>query len=103
MSDYYNEIILSLPNSHHHDELNASLKTPDILGLYCYDIITDNDVLSAKNLGVGIILVKTKSYHLPSSENKLNMFDTMSLGGGGQNNYDYLRDISINDMASRRK
>lgn len=102
-SSSYNEIILSLPNSHKKDELNSALQTPTLLGIYCYDTITDNDVLSAKNLGTGIVLIKTKSYGNRYDGERLNMFDTMSLGTYGQNQYDYLADISVNDMVGRRK
>lgn len=102
-SGNYNEIILSLPNAHRNDELNDSLETPEIMGIYCYDTITDNDIISAQNLGVGIVLVKTKAYHIDTT-NRLNMFETTSMGKKTeQNKYDYLEDISINDMASRRK
>ncbi len=102
-SNFYDEILLSLPNMHRNDELNASLKKPKIMGIYCYDTITDNDVISARNLGVGIVLVKTKNYQRKPASGRLDMFDTMSLGSGEQNSYDYLSEITINDMETRRK
>lgn len=98
----YNEVLLALPNSSkEHDELQTSLQGPELLGIYCYDIITDNDVLSAKNMGIGIVLVKTKSYQIDTS-NRMRLIDT-HLNGGSQSEYDYLLDISVNDMESRRK
>lgn len=101
-SKTYNEILLALPNAGKpEDELQSSLEAPELLGIYCYDTITMNDVLSAKNMGIGIVLVKTKSYHI-DNRNRMSLMDTQ-LSGGSQSEYDYLHDISVNDMAKRRK
>lgn len=102
-SKSYNEIVLALPNKQKgNDELQSSLEKPELLGIYCYDTITDNDVISAKNLGIGIVLVKTKNYTIDNNNNKMSLTDT-HLHGGSQSEYDYLRDINENDMVSRRK
>lgn len=59
----YNEIILAQHNSRRiDDDLNDSIDVPKMLGIYCYDDFSDVDVLSAKNVGIGIVVVKTKKY-----------------------------------------
>ncbi len=100
-STSYNEILLALPNHEKKsDELQASLKGPELLGIYCYDTITDNDVISAKNMGIGIVLVKTKCYRIDTT-NRMNLMETHLQNS--KNEWDYLRSISINDMEGRRK
>lgn len=104
-SNDYNEIILSQPNELiHNDELNNQLTLPTILGLYCYDEISNFDIESAKNLGVGIVLVKTKAYKI-NRENKLSMNDTLapSFEQRYADNIDYLSKITEDDMVNRRK
>ncbi len=101
-SNSYNEILVAVPNpSKPQDELQASLEAPELLGIYCYDTITDNDIISAKNMGIGIVLVKTKNYQIDTS-NRMRLMDT-HLNGGSQSKYDYLQSIHENDMESRRK
>ncbi len=105
ISNDYNEIILSQPNELiHNDELNDKLTLPTILGLYCYDEISNFDIESAKNLGVGIVLVKTKVYKI-NNENKLSMNDTLapSYAQRYANNIDYLTKVTEDDMVNRRK
>lgn len=104
-SNDYNEIILSQPNELiHNDELNNQLTLPTILGLYCYDEISNFDIESAKKLGVGIVLVKTKAYKI-NRENKLSMNDTLapSFDQRYADNIDYLSKITEDDMVNRRK
>lgn len=101
-SNSYNEILVALPNpSKPQDELQSSLEAPKLLGIYCYDTITDNDVISAKNMGIGIVLVKTKNYQVDTS-NRMHLMDT-HLNGGSQSKYEYLQSIHENDMEERRK
>lgn len=101
-SNSYNEILMALPNpGKPQDELQASLEAPELLGIYCYDTITDNDVISAKNMGIGIVLVKTKSYQIDTS-NRMRLMDT-HLNSGSQSKYEYLQSIQENDMEERRK
>lgn len=101
-SNSYNEILVALPNpSKPQDELQSSLEAPELLGIYCYDTITDNDVISAKNMGIGIVLVKTKNYQVDTS-NRMHLMDT-HLNGGSQSKYEYLQSIHENDMEERRK
>ena len=67
----YNEIIISVPNSikkARGSELDEKLEAPKPLAIYCYDNISPEDIESAKNLGIGIILVDTKSYEIDTSD-----------------------------------
>lgn len=98
----YSEILFSLPNQNRHDELNSRLVTPKLMGLYCYDKIIDNDIISARNLGIGIVLVKTKSYQVDGS-NRLSVSDTINAGYGWKKGYEYLRIIEEDDRVNRRK
>lgn len=87
----YNEIVMAVKNSNRFDELNANLKAPKILGLYCFDEIIKNDIISAKNLGVGIVLVKSKNY-------KINLDNF-----GSRVSFDYIRDVNSLDMVYRKR
>jgi len=103
-SFHYNEIIYSQKNDHKTDELNSKLDKPKELGIYCYDEITENDIESAKQLGLDIILIKTEKYHINKSNEKLNMFDTMTLSFNHQTNgINYIEYPSQDAMISRRK
>ncbi len=62
LSNQYNELVLAQYNSLRDDEVNQQLTIPKRIALYCYDEVTDMDILSAKNLGIGIVVVKTKNY-----------------------------------------
>lgn len=62
------------------DEVESNLEMPSIIALYCYDEITDNDILTAKNLGIGIVCVKTKSYTLDSSRKHSYEFSEYTYG-----------------------
>lgn len=44
------------------NEYDEKIINPEMIALFCYDEITENDIASAKNLGIGIILVLTKKY-----------------------------------------
>ena len=102
-SSDYNEIIIAQKNEKKHDELNEKLQNPKILGIYCYDEITPYDIESAKNLGVGIVVVRTKAYNI-QYDNRLRMIETLSSAFGQRyaEHIDYLTDISKNDMINRR-
>ena len=54
------------------DELNNNLKTPIPIGIYCYDVITENDIISSQKTGLPIVVVKTKNYPLEKDDSKLN-------------------------------
>ena len=100
----YNEILLAQKNhSKIGDELNDNLKLPTVLGIYCYDEITPNDIESAKNLGVGIVVVKTNKYDL-QSDGKLRMMETLSPSFGMRyaKNIDYLSNVTDDDLIHRR-
>ena len=104
-SSNYNEIILAQKNElRRGDELNDGLGLPTLMGIYCYDQICVNDVRSAKNLGVGIVVVRTKSYSV-SSQDKMSMFDTLapSYNRRYAESIDYLTQVNEDDMINRRK
>lgn len=63
VSSSYNELIISQPNRMN-DEFNSKLKQPVPFAIYCYDDISDHDILSSKATGLGIILVNTKKYDI---------------------------------------
>jgi len=103
-SSDYNEIVLAQKNERkHQDELNDNLKLPKLLGIYCYDKVTNEDVESAKKLGIGIVVVKTNSYKV-KNDNRMRMFDTISPSFGCRyvNNIDYLLNVREDDMIGRR-
>lgn len=61
----YNELVIAQRNeSRKNNDLNDSLKEVKKFGIYCYDKFTENDVLSAKKLGIGIVVVDAKNYSL---------------------------------------
>ena len=63
----YNELIVAQPNVNKNDEFNSKLVKPEPFAIYCYDEIKENDVLSAKKLGIGIVLVRTNKYSIDTS------------------------------------
>ena len=100
----YNEILLAQKNhAKIGDELNDNLKLPTVLGIYCYDEITPNDIASAKNMGVGIVVVKTNKYDL-QPDGKLRMMETLSPSFGMRyaKNIDYLSNVTDDDLIHRR-
>ena len=81
----YNEIVMLQRNDRRvDDDFNDRLKVPSMFAIYCYDEITNNDILSAKNLGLSIILVKTKNYRkqIETIEDRMSMFDTTGVAYG---------------------
>lgn len=100
--DDYNEMLIAQQNHRRKDELNERLKIPTMFAIYCYDYITENDVKSAKNLGLDIILVKTQNYK--DSLNKRNKKSTDTLVGDRLNNgINYLYDFTEDNNINRRK
>lgn len=104
-SENYNEIILSLANINKTDELNSCLLMPEMLGIYCFDKIQQNDVTSAQNLGVGIVLVRTDAYKKDEkndkSQKKKNCYEDLSCGNFTEK-YNYFWHIGDDDMKLRR-
>ena len=74
-----------------------------MFAIYCYDTIIDADIISARNLGLGIILVKTKAYENKSNIQKKSMHDTMGLSDGYKKEITYLDNFSQDDKFKRRK
>ena len=85
----YNELLVSVPNSLKHNELEEQLEAPKPFAIYCYDNLSQNDIKSAKSLGLGIILVNTHSYSIDKSK-RTSQFDTMSYGKK-EREYRYLK------------
>ncbi len=78
-SKHYTEVLLAVPNKLREDsELDEQIEEPRKLALYCYDEIKDEDVMAARDLRIGIILVYTREYEinkngrLSAAENVLN-------------------------------
>ena len=57
----YDELVIAEPRGTT-DEFDLSLNRPEEFAIYCYDDIADNDVVSAKENSLGIILVRTNCY-----------------------------------------
>ena len=81
----YNEILVSQrpspKNRNKDDEVAERLEDIPVLGLLCYDEITEKDVESARNLGCSIVCVKTKRYTPYRSDTQISMYDRMVLVG----------------------
>ena len=63
---HYNELIISQPNRKN-DEFNSKLEQPVPFAIYCYDEISDYDILSSKATGLDIIVVKRNKYNIDYS------------------------------------
>ena len=63
----YNELVITQPNETRNDEFNSKLEKIDPFAIYCYDEICENDIISAKKFGLGIILVRTNKYEIDTS------------------------------------
>lgn len=99
----YNEILIrqAVPNSP--TEYDEKIPSPEMIALYCYDEITDLDIESAKNLGIGIVLVITRKYEKKVSNSQIGMLDTMGIFNDEIFAYNnYLTDIDQNAMYGRR-
>ena len=100
----YNELLIAVPNvTRLNSEFDKQLESPEPLAIYCYDKISQNDIKAAKELGIGIILVKTESYHI-DKRNGLDITSTTSLGRI-DNPFDYLTednsDLRLDSMLSK--
>lgn len=101
-SQYYNEIVLLMANKYRSDEVNSFLFKPQILGLYCFDEIVPNDIISARALDVGIVLVKTKNYKHDAEKGKNTSYDDIAYGIGADD-FNYIDDVNSDDMRLRRQ
>lgn len=82
----YNEVIIAQKNVSKPSDMDDRLPLPKPFAIYCYDEIGPNDIESAKNLGIGIVVVNTKKYNIEKNDSQISMFDTMS---SGKYNYDF--------------
>ena len=82
----YNEVIIAQKNIGKPSDMDDRLPLPKPFAIYCYDEIGPNDIESAKNLGIGIVVVNTKKYNIETNNSQISMFDTMS---SRKNNYDF--------------
>lgn len=98
----HNEIIIAQHNSRSNDEVNNKLTNPKPLGIYCYDFVTENDIISSKRLNLPIVVVKTKSYKKNSAFGKLNEYEMVGNIYGYRNEYDYITLEREDDMIFRR-
>ena len=76
----YNEVIIAQKNVSKPSNMDDRLPLPKPFAIYCYDEIGPNDIESAKNLGIGIVVVNTKKYNIETNNSQISMFDTMSSG-----------------------
>lgn len=76
----YNEVIIAQKNVSKPSDMDDRLPLPKPFAIYCYDEIGPNDIESAKNLGIGIVVVNTKKYNIEKNDSQISMFDTMSSG-----------------------
>lgn len=60
-------MVVAQPNESKTDEFNSKLEILKPFAIYCYDNVCGNDILSAKNLGLGIVLVRTSKYDVDKS------------------------------------
>lgn len=86
-SPNYNEILIRQAMPNRPTEYDDKIKKPEMIAIYCYDEITEKDIESAKNLGIGIILVITKNYTKKVSEDSYGIFDQMNWGEELKSNY----------------
>lgn len=76
----YNEVIIAQKNVSKPNDMDDRLPLPKPFAIYCYDEIGPKDIESAKNLGIGIVVVNTKKYNIETNNSQISMFDTMSSG-----------------------
>jgi len=93
-SSSYDELVVAQPNKKD-DEFNSMLEQPEPFAIYCYDEISNNDVLSAKNTGLGIILVRTKKYDIDNS-NRVSLFSK------DDKDISYVQRVDDDDTRNRR-
>lgn len=96
----YNEILMFKDDDNKYG-FREKAKSPKPIALYCYDTICENDLLTAKNLGIGIVIINTKKYDRKNNQNQIKMSDTTTFGLS--NKYDYLKNVDQDSMIGRRK
>ncbi len=101
-SDSYNEIIVAQKNKRKQDELNENLALPRPIAIYCYDTVSENDIESAKDLGLDIVIVQTNCYPLARDERSLSLQDTIFTSDDYKQEVSYLSNFN-QDWRSRRK
>lgn len=101
-SPNYNEVLIRQASPKAPTEYDEKITPPEMIALYCYDEITERDIESAKNLGIGIVLVMTKKYEKKVNDNQIGMFDTMAISGDEILDYNYLNHMDQNAMHGRR-
>lgn len=101
-SSDYNELVLLQRNEHKEDdELNNTLENPTPIAIYCYDKITPNDIISAQNLGIGIVVVNTKAYSTVRNDSQISVHDT-TVTGNEVLDSNYLTSIFEDAMYGRK-
>lgn len=103
-SESYNEILLAQANILKPTDTDWRIPQPKPFAVYCYDEFTENDIESAKNLGVGIVLVKTKSYNIENRfQAEVTLWETMATGTSEDLEYNYIQYVDEDAMYGRRK
>ena len=100
-SPHYNELFITERPDYKKEY--SYLEQLPILGIYCYDNITEQDIESARNLGVGIVCVKTKAYTPFRDENQINMQDRILMTKEDSIENEYLIDVTENPSIDRKK
>lgn len=92
-----NEIVLSQKNDMKVSEMDQNILPPTPIAIYCYDSYNENDVISAKNLGIDIVVVDRKKFKKFKSDNQISEHDCFSL------EYNYLDNINDDPLLGRKK
>lgn len=58
----YNEIVMMQKNMLKPSDIDKDIPILKPCAIYCYDIVNENDIKSAKNLGLDIVVVNTRKY-----------------------------------------
>ena len=78
-------------------EMDQNILPPTPIAIYCYDSYNENDVISAKNLGIDIVVVDRKKFKKFKSDNQISEHDCFSL------EYNYLDNINDDPLLGRKK
>ncbi len=83
------------------DEVGERLQNIPILGILCYDSITNFDIESAKNLGCSVVCVMTKKYTPYTNDSQISMHDRTAMFDEKADKYLYTTDSNYNPSIDR--
>ncbi len=104
-SDDYNEIVIAQRNTRREDEVNNRLVMPKMFGIYTYDAFSEKDIESAKNLGLAIVVVKTRSYRRHRREKPIferDKIEHLTESEKIKKKLKYVADMMDEDISTRR-